>query len=90
MMGFDRSLFDQYESRLPEDGASEKPLPPKDVVVLVKSASLHSKELEAMLVSAHGRSGLRWQVFNLRGRSVSYPHRGWQPDSWRFKHKPPS
>lgn len=82
-----KTLFEQFESRLPAAETRGQPMPPENVPVLVKCASLHAKEFEAMVVRAHGRSGLRWQIFNLRGRPVSYPHRGWQPDSWRFKNK---
>jgi hypothetical protein len=49
VMPFDRTLFDTYESHLPAPTGELRPLPPEGLVVLIKSASLHPKEIEAMV-----------------------------------------
>lgn len=84
-----QTLFETYKSQIPElkePGSSWKN-PPVGIRVICRCAAFHPKEFEAMLASAHGRKGLRWRIFDIRGIEISYPHRGWHPDSWRFKNE---
>lgn len=82
-----QTLFENYKSQilLPNISDVEWKNPPIGVRVLCKCTAFFPKEFEAMLAPRVGVRGLRWHIFNVRGRSVCYPHREWRPDSWRSK-----
>lgn len=80
-----QTFFELYKSGLPADKPPSWQLPPQDVTVLVTAPGLADREIEGMVAKSYGRSGLRWRLFNIQGKSIAYPYRGWHPQSWRFK-----
>ena len=78
-------LFDKYKSSIRLDASTCQEPPPVGVRVVIKSYSLGGRknEYEAMRVYKFGTKTPRWQIFNYYGTQTSYPHRNWQPDSWR-------
>lgn len=77
--------IEELKARYPATSPALPLLPPIGVTVLIRASKFHLKEFEGQLRRLRGRKGLRWEVYNIRGNRVSYPHREWRPDSWRFK-----
>jgi hypothetical protein len=85
-----KTFFTEYESKIPSDMPARQAPPPENVPVLIRCASISKHEIEGMLVRAHGRSGLRWQLFSIPGHSnrvdVHFCHQA-GGDAWRTKHR---